>query len=241
VKPLDSSASFAKTASTLLAVAVLLALPSRADLVLKDSSYGPGTIIEDTVTHLDWLKLTVTQNRSFNDVSSRFGAGQEFAGFQYGDVVQVGQLFKDGGLPSIVPSNTFPWGNIFSNNPSDVAAVTNMINLFGSTFSDADHPVDSAGIIANHDLLGGVTTEVDFAALAIQDTFTCAVMHCAAAHPLNGAEADALGGGTDVLSTAFPQAGSFIFESAPAAVPEPSFTVLIGIGLMAMVLRRILC
>src|SRR5215469_6064017 len=99
VKPLDSSASFAKTASTLLAVAVLLALPSRADLVLKDSSYGPGTIIEDTVTHLDWLKLTVTQNRSVNDVSSKFGTGQEFAGFQYGDVVQVGQLFKDGGLP----------------------------------------------------------------------------------------------------------------------------------------------
>ncbi len=220
----------------LLAVVLFIPLSSRADLVLKDSSYGPGTIIEDTVTHLDWLKLTVTQNRSFDDVSSKFGPGEEFAGFQYGDVVQVGQLFKDGGLPSIVPSDTFPFGNLFSSNPSDVAAVTNLITLFGSTFSDADHPIESIGIIGNHDLFGLGPDEIDLAALAVQTTLACAAVHCAAARPLSGGTS-----GPGVLDTPLPQAGSFLFESAPAAIPEPSFTILIGIGLMSIVLRRILC
>ncbi len=232
----ESGPSFAKTASTLLAVAAFVSLPSRADLVLKDSTYGPGTIIEDTVTHLDWLKLTVTQNRSFDDVSSKFGAGEEFGGFQYGDVLQVGQLFKDGGLPSLVPSNMPEWGSLFSSNPSDVAAVTNLITLFGSTFSDADHPIESIGIIGSHDLFGLGPDEIDFAALGVQTTLACAVVHCAAAEPLSGGTS-----GPGILDTPFPQSGSFLFESAPAAVPEPSFTILIGIGLMSIVLRKFLC
>src|SRR5579871_3253670 len=217
----------------LLAVVLFIPLSSRADLVLKDSSYGPGTIIEDTVTHLDWLKLTVTQNRSFDDVSSKFGPGEEFAGFQYGDVVQVGQLFKDGGLPSIVPSDMPDFGNINSSqNPSDVAAVTNLITLFGSTFSDADHPIESMGIIGSHDLIGLGPT-VDIARLSVQTTFICTAMHCATANTF-GVEIS----GPGILDTPFPDSGSFLFESAPAAVPEPSFTILIGIGLMSIALDR---
>lgn len=58
---------------------VLLAFCSNANAALTDR----GTYITDTATGLDWLKLTETSNRSYNDISSQLGVGGEFEGWRY--------------------------------------------------------------------------------------------------------------------------------------------------------------
>ena len=213
----------------LVAVAMAAALPSRADLIAKDSSYGVGTIIEDTATGLDWLKLTVTQNRSFNDISSNFGAGEEFAGFRYASTREVSQLFYDGGLTSIDPTlpdqtNTYVG---FSQKASDLAAVTNLISLFGSTYSDTVFSAEAVGF--NGDQLFGLPQEVDYSTLAIQTGSGCSAAPCAVAFPY--------GGGVLDPGIALSYAGSYLVESAPAAVPESGSAGLLGTVLLLLALR----
>jgi len=185
----------------LLTVVAFGAWPSRADLIALDSSFGPGTLIEDTDTHSEWLKLTVTVDRSFDDISSQLGAGGEFAGFRYGNVIEVAQLFKDGGLPSIIPSDTDPWGDQvdFSQSLSDIAAVTGLINLFGPTppLDAVDFAPAAYGIVGSRGLTGLGPDEIDIAGLEIQTDAACAVVNCAVAFPV-------LSGRGDGLDTTFP-------------------------------------
>jgi len=42
-----------------------------------------GAYTTDTATGLDWLDLTTTSNRTFNDVNGNLGAGGEFEGWRY--------------------------------------------------------------------------------------------------------------------------------------------------------------
>jgi len=55
---------------------------------------GDNLITQDTTTGLEWLDLTVTAGRSYNDISSKLGAGQEFEGWAYASRVQVSALWN---------------------------------------------------------------------------------------------------------------------------------------------------
>ena len=48
-----------------------------------DAVFGPDSITIDTATSLEWLDLTTSTNRSYNDISSQFGAGGDFEGWRY--------------------------------------------------------------------------------------------------------------------------------------------------------------
>ena len=52
-----------------------------------------GDYFTDTLNGLDWLDLSFTARRSFNDVSSRFGAGEEFEGWRYATAVEFGAMW----------------------------------------------------------------------------------------------------------------------------------------------------
>ena len=218
--------------SVLLTVVAICAWPSRANLIALDSSFGPGTLIEDTDTQLEWLKLTVTQGQSMGEVTSELGAGQEFAGFRFARIVEVGQLFFDSGLTSIIPSDSAPWGDQvgLSQNPSDLAPATHLINLFGQTSTNGGTGIESAGYVANRGDFSPPEPldAVEVGVLFIQNTLACSAVPCVTASPLSGA-------GPDGES---PEIGSFLVRSAPAAVPEPSTMVLMPTGLALLAVMR---
>jgi len=58
---------------------------------------GDNLITLDTLNGLEWLDLTATVNRSYNDISSKFGSGEEFEGWRYATRVEVSDFFDEFG------------------------------------------------------------------------------------------------------------------------------------------------
>jgi len=52
-----------------------------------------GMYTTDTDSGFDWLDLTATSNRSYNDISSQLGVGGEFEGWRYASMTQVAGFF----------------------------------------------------------------------------------------------------------------------------------------------------
>jgi hypothetical protein len=106
-----------------LAVSVCLsvsALTTQAAIIDYD------TYFTDTESGLSWLDVTITVNRSFNDVSSQLVSGGEFDGWRYA----TGQEFNDllsnwTGVAPILTGRTITTGT----SPS----VDGLVTLFGST------------------------------------------------------------------------------------------------------------
>ena len=114
---------------TLTLVGLTLSLTANAAVV------DLGNITRDMATGLDWLDLTETNGRSYNDISSKLGAGQEFAGYRYASVAEVENLWTTLGLP---------------NGTSDVILVTDPLystfvsaaNLLGNTAGEVSASYD---------------------------------------------------------------------------------------------------
>ena len=70
-------------------------------LSVDDPVYGPGSITRDAAAGLDWLDLTLTQNRTLADVLGQLGDGGQFSGFRHATSTEVFQLFTDAGIPFI--------------------------------------------------------------------------------------------------------------------------------------------
>lgn len=52
-------------------------------------------------TGLYWLDVNLTINRSYNDVSSQFGVGGDFAGYRYASGNEVNTLFSNAGIITV--------------------------------------------------------------------------------------------------------------------------------------------
>lgn len=87
-----------------LVVTVLCAFTAgRAQALLveaNDSDFGANSVVQDTDTGLDWLKLTFSTNRSFNDVAGQFGAGADFEGWRHATFNELNGLFTSLGYSS---------------------------------------------------------------------------------------------------------------------------------------------
>ena len=80
---------------TLWAAALALLAPvGTASAILLDE----GIITRDTSNGLEWLDLTQSQNRSYNDVKTQFGAGGDFDGFRYATAAEVDVLWSRVGI-----------------------------------------------------------------------------------------------------------------------------------------------
>lgn len=86
-----------------LFVAAMLAVPvgAQAALISANSDYGPDTITFDTATGLAWLDVTYAQGRTYNDVSSKTGIGQEFEGFHHATQSELQGLFANAGISNM--------------------------------------------------------------------------------------------------------------------------------------------
>jgi hypothetical protein len=79
--------------SVFIVLLIMVGMPVHAALV------NNGSYTTDTVSDLDWLDLTETRNRSYDDISSQLDAGGEFAGWRYATGVEAEALFTQFGLP----------------------------------------------------------------------------------------------------------------------------------------------
>lgn len=55
----------------------------------------------DTETGLEWLDLSITQNRIFIDVNAKFGVGGELEGFRHATAAEIATLFAHANIPEI--------------------------------------------------------------------------------------------------------------------------------------------
>lgn len=71
-------------AAVLGSLMVGLTVPAQADLIEVDLVSGSGDklITRDTLANLDWLDLSESLGRNFNDVSTQFGIGGDFEGWR---------------------------------------------------------------------------------------------------------------------------------------------------------------
>src|SRR5262245_27771125 len=84
-----------------LLICILASAGAWAELQSRDSEYGPGTITRDTVGGLDWLDVTLTKNRSVDDITAQLGLGGEFEGFRYATTAEIAALWTEAGITSI--------------------------------------------------------------------------------------------------------------------------------------------
>jgi len=86
-----------RAASACLVVASfnVSAIPTSVDYL----TVGDGLITRDSNQNLEFLDLTYTQGRTYNDISSKFGVGKEFEGWRYAFEWEIESLlYSFGGL-----------------------------------------------------------------------------------------------------------------------------------------------
>jgi len=54
-----------------------------------------GDYLTDTLSGLDWLDVTQSVNRSFNDVSAQFGTDGDYEGYRYATGLEYNGLVKN--------------------------------------------------------------------------------------------------------------------------------------------------
>lgn len=110
--------------ATAFFTALLIAAPqvNAALIEANDAIFGAGSITQDTSTGLDWLDLTESVNRSFNDVSAQFGAGGDFEGWRYASFNEVSNMF----------AAVWPGGEEYS--IANYAPAGTLLGLLGSTY-----------------------------------------------------------------------------------------------------------
>lgn len=118
----------------LAAVVALLALPSllpAAVISVNDTKWGAGSITRDLTNNLDWLDWTLATNRSFLDISSKMGPGQEFDGWRYANANDFMNLFLSAGInPALINP---PISSVL---PAD-AAMQTLASYLGMTYPSA--------------------------------------------------------------------------------------------------------
>jgi hypothetical protein len=71
---------------------------THAGFVTKESAFGANSVILDTQTGAEWLKLDATLGWSYDSVASQLDAGETFGGFNIASPAQVTTLLRDAGV-----------------------------------------------------------------------------------------------------------------------------------------------
>ena len=95
-----------------------------------------GTYLTDTISGLDWLKLTQTTDRSYKDVTLHMDAGSEFAGWQYATGAQFETLLLNQGV--VADTGCTDGTNLCGGaNPTNYPIIDSLINAIGDTWEQA--------------------------------------------------------------------------------------------------------
>ncbi len=113
------------TRTTLVLFGLTLCVSANAAII------DHGAYTTDTATGLDWLDVTASQGRSYDDVAAQLGAGGDFEGWQFATTEQfITLLVNATGLATTEIAN--PYGYVLSN--SDLTH--DIVTLMGDTCAD---------------------------------------------------------------------------------------------------------
>ncbi|MFT3930019.1 MAG: hypothetical protein QM709_06945 [Spongiibacteraceae bacterium] len=89
-----------------------------------------GNYIADTASGLDWLKLTQTISRSYDDISSQLAVGGEFAGWQFATINQFeSMVYGQGVIPDPACAISLNYCQPYKN----TIAIDKIVNAIGDT------------------------------------------------------------------------------------------------------------
>lgn len=128
-----------------------VALPAAAELQVRDfDAFGPGSIIYDSASGLEWLKPELSGTRSYNDMSgadgsSEFAEGRPYAGFRYATLDEVKQLWINAGISANyffygLDSSGHNIGTYATNNSAAVNAARQLQEKIGYKLTQAYPP-----------------------------------------------------------------------------------------------------
>ena len=182
---------------------------------------GDGLITYDALNGLEWLDLTYTTSRSYNDISSKFGTDQEFDGWRYASVDEVEALWTTFGGSGVYTG----WSDA-NNGLFDVIAP-----LMGDTFCVEQ------GCEPGEGFTFGITDGVgpgDLVNLAVMgDTIE---WH---EHPTKDSFLSSVFAFDWYTGSVSNTVASYLVRTHPVPVPEPSIALLLASGLMVFgVVRR---
>jgi hypothetical protein len=225
---------------------VFLVSPVSASIMsISDPTYGPDSLTFDTATNLEWLDLTLSGTRSYNDMigldgSNEFVAGGAFPGFRYATLSEVGQLWIDAGIPESVffyglDSSGHNIGTYETSDPTIFNNARALQGLLGYSLTTAYPPHVNAGGWETAGLA------LDPGGVGYPDLSTCTpgTGHCGGSSlGITMASLDSVSGSWEPLVGYHHW---LVREVTPAPVPEPdTYSLLVG-GLLAvsLIARRV--
>jgi hypothetical protein len=205
--------SLAAAGAVALGITVAFATPARALLI------DQGVTTLDTATNLEWLDLTESTGRSFDDVGSHFGGGGDFAGWRHANTAEVSALFTSQGF---APG--------YDSSPT-TAAMFLLIQLFGETaLLPSGSNVQAAAFGLYDDSATGTLPLAGIAVLE-QIYFTSG--------PLASVERSHVVDDNVPTNAALPIYGHWLVRSAATTeIPAPGALAIFAIGLAGMAAIR---
>lgn len=208
---MHSFRSLAAAGAVALGLTVAFAAPARALLI------DQGVTTLDTATNLEWLDLTESTGRSFDDVSGQFGGG-DFAGWRHANAAEVSALFTSQGF---APG--------YDSSPTTVA-MFQLIQLFGETaLLPSGNNVQAAAFGLYDD---SATGTLPFAGIAVLEQ-----IYFNSGAP--GFDRSHVVGDNMPTEIALPIYGHWLVRSAAITeIPAPGALAVFAIGLIGMAAMR---
>lgn len=131
-------------------LSLMFSLPFAANAAIVDF----GGYTRDTISGLDWLDVSTTQNLSFDQVIQEMGSGGAYEGWRYATRVELFDLLANSGLTILDPTSAYSDINPFTLpiDPAEQSIITPLINMLGVTTQSYYGPVVS-GMLGDSKLI----------------------------------------------------------------------------------------
>lgn len=193
-----------------------------------------GTFVTDTVSGLDWFKLSNTTGLSYNAVLTQVQTGSPLEGWSVASRDQVASLFQNAGVAPLVLTNGVQ--QTLNDQPSWLATRT-LMDLLGVGYDSGGQSqaftmtIGMFGPVHSHPPL--LNNVVDVAALILYkpETYGGQYVHSYGITASNGT------GGHNFARDASISTGTYLVRASQTqSVPEPSTAALVGLSLFTLVL-----